>query len=35
MSKKKWRSFGAEFKTDLMLSVLTGKKSQAEVCLTI
>ena len=32
MSKRKRRSFSAEFKAELVLSVLTGEKSQAEVC---
>ena len=32
MSKRKRRTFSAEFKTEIVLSVLTGEKSQAEVC---
>ena len=32
MSKRKSRTFSAELKTELVLSVLTGEKSQAEVC---
>jgi len=32
MSKRKRRSFSAEFKAELVLAVLTGEKSQAEVC---
>lgn len=32
MSRRKRRTFSAEFKTELVLSVLTGEKSQAEVC---
>ena len=32
MSKRKRRSFSAEFKAELVLSVLMGEKSQAEVC---
>ena len=32
MAKRKRRKFSAEFKTELVLSVLTGEKSQAEIC---
>ncbi len=32
MSRRKRRTFSAEFKTELILSVLTGEKSQAEIC---
>ena len=32
MSKRKRRSFSASFKAELVLAVLTGEKSQAEVC---
>ncbi len=32
MSRRKRRTFSAEFKTELVLSVLTGERSQAEVC---
>jgi len=32
MSKRQRRTFSAEFKTELVLSVLTGEKSQAELC---
>jgi len=32
MSKRKRRGFSAKFKADLVLAVLTGEKSQAEVC---
>ena len=32
MSRRKRRRFSAAFKTELVLSVLTGEKSQAEVC---
>lgn len=31
MGRRKRRTFSAEFKTELVLSVLTGEKSQAEV----
>lgn len=34
MSKRKRRRFSAEFKTELVLSVLTDEKSQAEACRT-
>lgn len=32
MSKRKRRKFSAEFKAELILEVLTGAKSQAEIC---
>lgn len=32
MSRKKRRTFSAEFKAELVLCVLTGEKSQAEAC---
>lgn len=32
MSRRKRRTFSADLKTELVLSVLTGEKSQAEVC---
>lgn len=32
MSKQKRRKFSAEFKAKIVLSVLTGEKSQAEIC---
>lgn len=32
MSRRKRRTFSAESKTELVLLVLTGEKSQAEVC---
>ena len=32
MSKKKRRSFSAEFKAEIVLAVLTGEKSQAQIC---
>ena len=32
MSKRKRRNFSAEFKAKMVLLVLTGEKSQAEVC---
>ncbi len=32
MSRKKRRSFSAEYKAEIILAVLTGEKSQAAVC---
>ena len=32
MSKRKRRKFSAEFKAEIVLAVLTGEKSQAEIC---
>lgn len=32
MSKRKRRKFSSEFKAEVVLAVLTGEKSQAEVC---
>ena len=32
MSKKKRRSFSPEFKAEVVLTVLTGEKSQAQIC---
>ncbi|MEO0565558.1 MAG: transposase [Chloroflexota bacterium] len=32
MSRRKRRKFSAEYKAEIVLSVLTGEKSQAEVC---